>query len=223
MISTAGCETYLSSGGLPRRVVMIMDKMVFVPFVVMLLLLTACAPSGAPAKDDEVIPEEDRLFCETDDDCVCGGVDEATGRCFLGNRDYYEEHVDKSGECPDFCSGINGNLVVKCVDNTCMQVMECLTDMDCESGVCEGNRCVGEDAGGECASDSDCRTGGCSGELCVLASEGRRASICEFRPEYECYSMIDCGCVNGYCRWKETAEFMECVGEAKSSGDESPV
>lgn len=194
-----------------------MKKYVLIALLVLLLMLTACSSPEADApKSMQDVSHEDRLHCVTDDDCVCGGIDEASGSCFIGNRDYYEKHVDTSKQCPDFCTGISGSLVVRCIDNKCMQVMECLTDLDCDSGVCEGNKCVEREAGSECSSDSDCRTGGCSGELCTPTSQEERATICEFRPEYECFSMIDCGCVNGRCRWKETAEYKGCVEDAKS-------
>ncbi len=190
-----------------------MKCVMFIPLFAMLLLLTACAQSGAPVEVAKDIPQQDRLSCATDDDCVCGGID-ADGSCFLGNRDYYEKHVDTSKQCPDFCTGISGSLVVRCIDNKCMQVMECLTGLDCDSGVCEGNKCVEQEHGDECVYDSDCRTDGCSGELCVPKSAGPRVSICIYKPEYKCLGMISCGCVNGYCSWKETAEYRKCVEDA---------
>jgi len=63
----------------------------------------------------------DKKYCETDNDCVCGGFD-TDGSCFMGNKLYYNEHVDKTGICPDFCGGFGGNLVLKCVDSQCKQI-----------------------------------------------------------------------------------------------------
>lgn len=55
--------------------------------------------------------------CGQDTDCACG-VHIATRGCFYGNKNY----VDASQQCPDFCSGITGNLVIKCVQGICKQV-----------------------------------------------------------------------------------------------------
>ena len=55
-------------------------------------------------------------YCEQDSDCACGKSIE-TGDCFYGNKAF----VDTSQQCPDFCTGIAGNLVIECVDNTCKQ------------------------------------------------------------------------------------------------------
>ena len=58
-----------------------------------------------------------KMFCEQDNDCACG-KDIETGNCFYGNKNY----VEVSEQCPDFCTGIAGNLIIKCVDNTCTQI-----------------------------------------------------------------------------------------------------
>jgi len=57
-----------------------------------------------------------KKYCEQDSDCACGKSIE-TGDCFYGNKAF----VDTSQQCPDFCTGIAGNLVIKCVDNICKQ------------------------------------------------------------------------------------------------------
>ncbi len=57
------------------------------------------------------------MSCVQDDDCACGR-NIKTGKCFYGNKDY----VDTKQQCPDFCSGIAGNLEIKCVSNKCSQV-----------------------------------------------------------------------------------------------------
>ena len=62
-------------------------------------------------------------FCEKDGDCVCGGKDLATGECFIGNIEYYGSCVDKTKDCPDFCSGITGEMRLKCEKNSCVQYM----------------------------------------------------------------------------------------------------
>jgi len=68
------------------------------------------------------MPEKDS--CSMDSDCICGGKEISTGQCFVGNREYYESNVDKEAVCPDFCTGIAGNLKTKCVNNTCKTVVE---------------------------------------------------------------------------------------------------
>ncbi|MEM4336691.1 MAG: hypothetical protein QXG86_01680 [Candidatus Woesearchaeota archaeon] len=62
-----------------------------------------------------------RTFCETESDCVCGGIDTKTGQCFIGNINYYEKYVDKTRQCPDFCGGIASNLEIRCEANKCVQ------------------------------------------------------------------------------------------------------
>ena len=69
----------------------------------------------------QLVKIPDKLYCEKDSDCVCGGFD-VDGSCFLGNKLYYNAYVDKTGICPDFCGGFHGSLQLKCVDNKCTQV-----------------------------------------------------------------------------------------------------
>jgi len=64
---------------------------------------------------------DSRTFCETEKDCVCGGFDTKTNNCFIGNIDYYNQFVDKTKDCPDFCGGIAANLEIKCENNACVQ------------------------------------------------------------------------------------------------------
>lgn len=64
----------------------------------------------------------------------------------------------------------------------------------------------------ECVSDSDCGVGGCSGQVCTAASEAAGViTTCEYRAEYDCLKLTGCGCVNGKCAWKETADYKACV------------
>jgi hypothetical protein len=118
-------------------------KRLFVAFLLVIaVFLLGCAtqqvPADKPAKTSVPAAIDS---CKLDSDCVCGGIDRTTGMCFMGNKEYYDKNVDKSKQCPDFCTGIAGNLVVRCIDNKCIQMFECLTDADCESGSCRGNRC----------------------------------------------------------------------------------
>lgn len=61
---------------------------------------------------------------------------------------------------------------------------------------------------GGCEADSDCKISGCSGEICA---EQEMTSICLYKPEFECYSLTNCKCVNGKCGWEQTKEFLDCV------------
>jgi len=72
---------------------------------------------------DEMIPGADHpsipmdKYCELDEDCACG-INIDNHQCFYGNIDYVDEGV----QCPDFCTGIAGNLAVRCIDNQCQQI-----------------------------------------------------------------------------------------------------
>ena len=63
----------------------------------------------------EVIAETEQS-CYSDSDCNCG-INLKTKDCFFGNKKY----VDTTKQCPDFCTGIAGNLAVKCLNNLCQQ------------------------------------------------------------------------------------------------------
>ncbi len=57
--------------------------------------------------------------CSVDSDCACG-VKIDTKECFFGNKNY----VNVMNQCPDFCSGIDGKITTKCVNNLCQQVQQ---------------------------------------------------------------------------------------------------
>lgn len=63
-------------------------------------------------------PTTSETYCRLDEDCTCG-VHINTRDCFYGNKDY----VDTKDQCPDFCTGIAGNLKIVCIDNECRQTM----------------------------------------------------------------------------------------------------
>ena len=48
--------------------------------------------------------------------------------------------------------------------------------------------------GTECEADSDCKISGCNGEICAKEEMN---SICIFKPEFECYKLVDCKCIEG--------------------------
>jgi len=71
-----------------------------------------CPPAAEPSVDSKT--------CASDGDCVCGGFDARADKCFVGNRNYYDLFVNKTRDCPDFCSGIANNLETKCVQKECV-------------------------------------------------------------------------------------------------------
>lgn len=64
----------------------------------------------------------DKKYCDSDDDCICGGIDTITNDCFVGNKLYYYAYVDSVKWCPDFCTGIDGGRVTRCIANKCQTV-----------------------------------------------------------------------------------------------------
>ncbi len=55
-------------------------------------------------------------YCENDLDCACG-TQIQNGGCFYGNKKY----VNTVDQCPDFCTGFANNLIIRCVQNECLQ------------------------------------------------------------------------------------------------------
>jgi hypothetical protein len=119
-------------------------------FTVLLIAAAMMLSVGCEEKEDGKTTtktsgaEKPFYYCESDSDCVCDGVDEQKQSCYLGNKDYYEKHINKDMECPakEFCRGPNNNLVLRCVANHCMQFPECSFDAECGSGRCVKSKCV---------------------------------------------------------------------------------
>lgn len=90
-----------------RKVLLLLTIILIVsPFIII-----GCDTSAVQAVDSKV--------CEKDSDCVCGGIDLTTKQCFIGNKGYYEKNVDKTKICPDFCTGITGQMQTKCLNTKC--------------------------------------------------------------------------------------------------------
>lgn len=105
--------------------------------------------------------EKAKDYCESDDDCICGGIDREDSECFIGNKEYYEKYVDKTMQCPDFCSGIANHLESKCVDNKC-KLVSTLVEQDLKKHwKCKNGLFVDEPT--DCY-DNSCKTN----EDCVL-------------------------------------------------------
>jgi hypothetical protein len=78
--------------------------LIFVIFIVMIFII--------------FIKINDEKFCFSDNDCSCG-VKITTGECFVGNKKFVNPNI----QCPDFCTGIHGKFVTKCVNNKCVLFM----------------------------------------------------------------------------------------------------
>ncbi len=130
----------------------------------------------------------DYFACRSDQDCACG-VDRETGECALGNRAF----IDEDGQCPDFCEGIGGHLII----------------------LCEEERCV-QRPFWDCRRHEDCMRTGCSGQICAPEMI---ATTCEWWPHYACYqeSITTCGCYEGRCAFDATPELAECLANPPGS------
>lgn len=137
----------------------------------------------------------DAKYCTADADCVCGGIDFVSKNCFVGNKNYYDSGaVDKSMNCPDFCSGIAGHLITKCVENTCMTVNkntfpECSSDSDCVPSSCaHASSCVAKSNAPKCEGvfgTSECRQGtlDCGGSCVCVAKRCTTKNLYKFDSE----------------------------------------
>ena len=74
-------------------------------------------PQSQPEKTGQEAPAVSEKYCQNDGDCACGRHVE-TRECFFGNAKYVDPNLKP---CPDFCSGIDGKMKIKCVDNICNQ------------------------------------------------------------------------------------------------------
>ncbi len=87
-------------------------------------------PTKTPTPTPPVIIPAEK-YCEKDGDCACGRHT-MTGNCFYGNADY----VDTSRQCPDFCTGIAGNLRIVCVNDECKQITTPATPIPTPTASC---------------------------------------------------------------------------------------
>ncbi len=117
-------------------------------FSFFLLFLVACA--ALPQKYVEELPSKPKVdmlgqpaYCNVDADCTCGGIDTKTSKCFVGNKLYSSKYVDLTRDCPDFCTGIGGNLETKCVDHACKTVQRKQVACTEEAKLCPDGSAVG--------------------------------------------------------------------------------
>jgi eight-cysteine-cluster-containing protein len=129
---------------------------------------------------------EDQTYsraCKEDGDCTCG-INVITKECDYG----IAECIDVLQQCPDFCTGIAGNLKIVCKDNQCVQVVKptgCTTDADCTYGIewCENGLCVPCDNNGKTCTI-----------LCVLVEPRNGCQPCKCQTSYTpCTSADQCG------------------------------
>jgi len=133
----------------------------------------------------ECSPEKPN-YCVEDKDCACG-VHIETGECFVGSKEF----VNTEKQCPDYCTGIAGNLETKCINHQCKIVKK--TE---KPGFC------GWSTNGPCQNNDDCIVGGCSGQVCQSKNEPPVVTTCEYS---DCYDRIAygvaCKCVENKCKW----------------------
>jgi hypothetical protein len=133
--------------------------------------------------------------CTAVADCDCGR-EVASGECALGRK----ECIDPSRPCPDFCSGIAGQLRLACVDGQCRLVSPA------PSATASGTRGGGgrgqEKCSQSCSTTSDCDCGrDVASAECAL---GRKECIDPSRPCPDfcggIAGQLRLACVDGQCR-----------------------
>lgn len=99
-----------------KLTVILIITSLFAIFAVVLILINQNRNSLEPSlyTGKIICDATDPKLCKTDQDCICI---ENTG-CFMGNKDYYQECVDKTGACRDLCVGWE-QKPVKCINNKC--------------------------------------------------------------------------------------------------------
>lgn len=192
----------------------------FIGLFVFSFLLVGCANYVLP--NNSYITTDDK-YCVTSDDCACG-TNINTGACFYGNKDY----VNTLKQCPDFCTGIAGNFLIKCVNNKCQQVnvgnvdeSYCDVDSDC---VRQGSCCdcgLGKYVNKKykvepvchvvCKCATEASMGKCIGNKCTaVPMTNPFKGFCGTSTLGSC--QIDSDCVNG-----------GCSGQVCQSKNEEPV
>ena len=57
-----------------------------------------------------------------------------------------------------------------------------------------------------------CVIGGCSGQVCTTEERAEGlVTTCEYREEYSCLKLSNCGFFNGECGWEQNDEYLECM------------
>jgi len=144
-----------------------MKKIIFLFFVLVLLLISGCMYVPPDVREDSP------SFCNSDDDCLCGGIDTNTDNCFVGNKDYAAKFVDFSRNCPDFCTGIAGHLETRCVENECKIVPIQKQPVACtaEAKLCPDGSAVGR-------TGPNCEFAPCPGECVCPEGFRKEGDVC---------------------------------------------
>ena len=77
------------------------------------VMLSGCPEGCTPRASRQPCPKS----CTADSDCECG-IDRGTRDCAFGRK----ECIDPTQQCPDFCTGMGGQLDVACVAGECRHV-----------------------------------------------------------------------------------------------------
>ncbi len=168
----------------------------------------------------------DEKSCVSNEDCACG-VHINTGDCFVGNKAY----VNTEKQCPDFCTGIAGNLGTVCSNSKCQTLNTAYCDSD--------NDCVRKNSCCDCGLGSyvnknyqDEELKRCPKCLCPVADSigkcinnrctavpAQKSEFCGTSTSGSCVSSDDCtvgGCSSQVCQSKNekpaitTCEYKDC-------------
>jgi len=71
---------------------------------------------------------------------------------------------------------------------------------------CQSNIDIPIDSGVKCV------IGGCSSQVCTTEERAKGlVTTCEYREEYSCLKLSNCGFFDGKCGWEETPEYLQCL------------
>lgn len=157
-----------------------MKKILIALAALLVLAMIMGCTENTPNNNNNYDNNVETNYCETADDCACGRFI-LSGDCGTGNKEF----IDTSSQCPDFCSGIDGKQIIVCKENKCG-----LSRIECQI-------------------DDDCIRTGCSGIICQAAPAENGFTTCEWKEEYSCYQEATCGCIDGFCGFKE--DLTDCL------------
>ena len=59
-----------------------------------------------------------------------------------------------------------------------------------------------------------CAAAGCSGQVCVTEEESKGLiTTCEYREEYKCLELTNCGNYGSKCQWEQNDAYLKCLKE----------
>lgn len=152
----------------------------------------------------------DANHCAVDSDCVCGGMDLNSGKCYVGNKEYYNVNVDKTKDCSDYCTGLEGRLV-KCVKNWCTLMIA--TDTTADANL-SPPRCVTAVSGsitnvsGSCCIEGICKTTSNSCAQGLMVNFFGCDDTCT--PKFECLLNTTKNCIMEGYQTQDTNPDVSC-------------